>query len=344
MRRALLVAALTGASAPGLAEAHQGGLSYGDFTVRGDGIEASLRVSAAEVAPAGAGPHTALAALAAIRVARGTTPCAFVPGDARPEPPDGFRASGAFRCAPSDAPLRLDLGGLLDRLSWGHTHLAKVTAGLGAEEYVVRAGRTSFTVAAPAPWLSQTARFVHLGLEHIFTGADHIAFVLGLLLLGGSLRQVVGVVTSFTLAHSVTLALASLTWVRLPAAVVEPLIAASIVCIAVENLLELRRAPGRHNDRRPILAFAFGLVHGFGFAGALTELHRSAAGLATALLSFNAGVELGQAAIIAAAFPLLAALRRWPAGAPILLRTASVAIGMAGAAWLVARLPWPRFA
>jgi HupE / UreJ protein len=341
--RAALVAALAAASAPGLAAAHQAGLSYGDFTVRGGRVEAALRVSTAEIAAEGSGPQLVAAKLGAIRVARGATPCAFTPGEARPGGPDGVRVSGAFLCAPGDAPLHVDLAGLLDRLSWGHTHLAKVTAGLDVEEHVVRAGRASFEVAAPAPWLSQVARFVRLGLEHIFTGADHVAFVLGLLLLGGSLRQVIGVVTSFTLAHSVTLALASLAWVRLPASVVEPLIAASIVWIAVENLVELRRPARSRSDHRPILAFGFGLVHGFGFAGALTELHLSAGGLATALLSFNAGVELGQAAVVSAAFPLLAALRR-RAGAPVLLRTGSVAIGIAGAAWLLERLPWARFA
>jgi hypothetical protein len=201
--------------------------------------------------------------------------------------------------------------------------------------------------AAPASsWGPQVLRFLRLGLEHIFTGYDHVAFVLGLLLLGGSLRSVAGVVTSFTAAHSVTLALATLGLVRLPPALVEPLIAGSIVYVAVENLRGLR-APhpglspeGRGDIRTPRwpVAFLFGLVHGFGFAGALAELDLPASGLATALVSFNTGVELGQAAIVAVAFPLLALLRRWPAPALLTLRTGSVVIGAAGLLWLVERL------
>jgi hypothetical protein len=342
MRPALLVAALAAASAPRVAAAHQAGFSYGDLAVRGDRVEAALRLSAADAAPAGSGAQLVAATLGAIRAARGGAACALAPGEARRDGPDGVRVTGTFACAPSQAPVQLDLAGLLDRLPWGHTHVAKVTVGLEVEEHVVRAGRASFAVAAPAPWLAQVARFVRLGLEHIFTGADHLAFVLGLLLLGGSLWRVIGVVSSFTLAHSVTLALASLAWVRLPASLVEPLIAASIVWIAVENLVALRRGATRE-DRRPLLAFLFGLVHGFGFAGALAPLHLSAGGLATALLSFNAGVELGQGAVVAAAFPLLAALRRRRAGAPILLRAGSVGIGLAGAAWLLERLPWSSF-
>jgi hypothetical protein len=196
---------------------------------------------------------------------------------------------------------------------------------------------------------AQVVRFLRLGLEHIFTGYDHVAFVLGLLLLGGSLRSIAGVVTSFTAAHSVTLALATLGVVRIPGAIVEPLIAASIVYVAVENLRGLRAPhPAPSPAGRGLVegwrgrwrvSFLFGLVHGFGFAGALAELDLPASALATALISFNTGVELGQAAIEALAFPLLSLLRRSPALAGVALRTGSVAIGLAGVVWLVERLP-----
>ena len=128
----------------------------------------------------------------------------------------------------------------------------------------------------------------------------------------------------------------------LPSRLVEPLIAASIVCVAVENLLQLRRPSTRGEARRWRLGFAFGLVHGFGFAGALSELHLSKAGLATALLSFNVGVEAGQGAIVAVAFPLLGLLRRRPALALVGLRAGSLAIGAAGLVWLAQRSRGPR--
>jgi hydrogenase/urease accessory protein HupE len=343
MRSAGALSAMFVALAPALVRAHETGISYGEFVVRGDRIDASLRLSAAELAAMAVGPDIAGVTIAAILVTQGGARCRFEPGEARPEPPDGIRVSGTFRCTHPGERLRVSAAGLLGRMSWGHTHLAKVTVADRVEEHVVRSGRDTFEVEAPPSWPAQAARFFRLGVEHIFSGYDHIAFVLGLLLLGGTLRQVVGVVTSFTLAHSVTLAVASLGIAKLPPQVVEPLIAASIVCIAVENLVQLHRPTERGRARRWRLGFVFGLVHGFGFAGALTELHLTTADLATALLSFNLGVEVGQAAIVAAAFPLLTLLRRWPARAPLILRTGSIAIGVAGAFWLVQRVAWPRF-
>jgi hydrogenase/urease accessory protein HupE len=342
MRPADVATALALAFAPGLARAHETGISYGDFMVQGARVDASLRLSAAELAAMVTDRDTIGTTLGALLLTRGGAPCAFAPGEARSEPPDGTRVTGTFGCAQT-GPLRVSAAGLLSRMPWGHTHLAKVTVGGRVEEHVLRSGRDAFDVEDPPSWPAQAARFLRLGLEHIFTGYDHIAFVLGLLLLGGTLRRLVAVVTSFTLAHSVTLAAAALDVVRLPPALVEPLIAASIVCIAAENLVELRRPSPRAAARRWRLGFAFGLVHGFGFAGALTELHLSTAGLATALLSFNVGVEFGQATIVAAAFPLVAMLRAWPVRAPLVLRTASFAIGAAGIFWLAQRLPWPRY-
>ncbi len=143
--------------------------------------------------------------------------------------------------------------------------------------------------------------------------------------------------TAFTVGHALTLALATAGVVSPPAAVVEPLIAASVVLVAARNLLDVRRrvAPG---PRWPI-ALGFGLVHGLGFAGALAELALPRARLAESLLSFNLGVELGQAAIVAVAFPLLALLRRRPSVARASLPAGSLAVGCAGLLWLVQRLP-----
>jgi hypothetical protein len=121
----------------------------------------------------------------------------------------------------------------------GHTHLAKVSIDGRHEDHVAHAGADRFVVERSHPWAFEAARFLALGIEHIFTGYDHIAFLLGLLLLGGGLRPLVAVVSSFTLAHSVTLALAATGVLAPPARLVEPLIAVTIVVVAVENLLQV---------------------------------------------------------------------------------------------------------
>ncbi len=140
--------------------------------------------------------------------------------------------------------------------------------------------------------------FIALGFEHILPeGLDHILFVLGLFLLSPRLKPLLWQVTAFTLAHSVTLALSMLDIIRLSPQVVEPLIALSIVVVAVENILtsELHRW-------RLVIVFAFGLLHGLGFAGVLTEAGMSTDRFVAALLSFNVGVELGQLAVIGLAW------------------------------------------
>ena len=164
------------------------------------------------------------------------------------------------------------------------------------------------------------------------TSGYHLAFLVGLLLAGGRLRGVARVVTSFTAGHALTLALATLGVVSPPARLIEPLIAASVVYVAVANLRDLRRGTTEEGRRWPV-ALGFGLIHGFGFAGALAELGLPRAGLATALVSFNLGVELGQAAV-------LVLLRRLPRVARGGIPAGSAAVGCAGIVWLVARLPW----
>ena len=179
------------------------------------------------------------------------------------------------------------------------------------------------------------ARFVLEGVKHIFQGPDHIAFVVGLLLLGGGMRRLLKIVTAFTAAHSITLAVASLGLFQPPSRIVEPAIAASIVCIGLENL---RHRPGVR-DRRALLAFCFGLVHGFGFASVLRETGLPAGALGWSLASFNLGVEMGQAAIILSVAPVLAWVRT--ASARASWRVASAGSGMivcAGGYWFAERI------
>lgn len=145
--------------------------------------------------------------------------------------------------------------------------------------------------------------YIGIGFTHIVPkGLDHILFVVGLFLLSPRLKPLLIQITSFTLAHSVTLALAMLGVISAPASIVEPLIAASIVFIAVENLATSRLSPWR-----PFVVFGFGLLHGLGFAGVLTEIGLSPAHFASGLIAFNVGVEAGQLAVVAACYALFGA-------------------------------------
>ncbi len=202
---------------------------------------------------------------------------------------------------------------------------------LPAAPAVVTASATVPSASARASWSS----FVLLGIEHILTGFDHLCFLLALLLVATRFRDVLAVVTTFTVAHSLTLGAAALGRVSLSPSIVEPLIAVSIVYIGLENLF-LRRQP-RH---RLVLVFAFGLIHGFGFAGALTERLPGITGIAVVppLLGFNVGVELGQLAVAAALVPLIGLARSRPNFSNRLQPACSLLIASAGFVWLLQRV------
>ncbi len=190
-----------------------------------------------------------------------------------------------------------------------HKHLAKLFSGDELQQaiFTVADPEQSFSLVGRASIFHQIFQFVWLGMEHIFIGYDHILFLMGLIVLGGSFRNLVKIVTSFTAAHSLTLILAALQIVVIPTRLVESVIALSIVYIAVENFLV------KDTDQRWLITFIFGLMHGFGFANVLTELGLPAKGLVPSLLSFNIGVEIGQVIMVAVAFPiiLLVTRTRW---------------------------------
>lgn len=173
--------------------------------------------------------------------------------------------------------------------------------------------------------------FVLLGIEHILTGWDHLLFLLGLLLRGGSWLGLAKIVTAFTLAHSITLALAALDIVVLPDRLVEAVIALSIALVAAENLFGKPVVV-----RRWLVSFCFGLVHGFGFSSALRGLGLSTYGLVLSLFGFNAGVEIGQGLVVAVALPALVLLRntRWERR---MVWSSSLAIFLVGAVLFVER-------
>ena len=172
--------------------------------------------------------------------------------------------------------------------------------------------------------------FVQSGIHHIAIGPDHILFIVGLLLLGGSIPRLLAIVTAFTLGHSLTLALATLNILQPPAAIIEPAIALSIVYVGADNLL----IGTRGRDMRPWIALAFGLVHGFGFASVLRETGLPDGALGLSLFAFNVGVEIGQAAIVIVVASALAFVRKKNAIAAHRLATAgSVIVMLAGAFW-----------
>ena len=227
---------------------------------------------------------------------------------------DAFLVKASWACPDAGPRWSVRLG-VLELLPAGQTHLARVSVGGEVVERIARSSTPAFEVDVnPTVWAAAW-RFLRLGVEHIFTGYDHIAFLLALLLLGGRFVDLVKIVTSFTIAHSVTLALAALGILNPPSRWVEALIAASIIAVAGENLWVLRAAKGgsarvanalKHRWR---ITFAFGLVHGFGFASALQALKLPRSALVAGLVSFNLGVEVGQVAIVGLAFPLLTWLR-----------------------------------
>jgi hydrogenase/urease accessory protein HupE len=194
------------------------------------------------------------------------------------------------------------------------------------------------TPAAPAPTEPPPHTFVDflkLGVEHIGTGYDHLLFLFALLIVTRTFKSAFAVITAFTLAHSITLAVATFNVFTLPARYTEPLIALSIIYVGMENLL-------RHGDpkNRWMLTFAFGLVHGFGFASVLRDLGvgSNGTGVAMPLFSFNFGVELGQIAVASIILPLIWKLRTKPTFVRRWVPGFSISIALAGGYWFMQRV------
>jgi hydrogenase/urease accessory protein HupE len=198
--------------------------------------------------------------------------------------------------------------------------------------------RNSLEIQAPVSFSEIATRYLVVGFQHILIGYDHIAFLLALLLWARNVWTVIKVVTAFTLSHTITLSLAALNIIIIPSGLIEPLIAASVIAVALENFFD------RHVERRWRIAFVLGFIHGFGFAGALRDIGLPQDALMIALAFFNIGVELGQAAIVALVVPLLLAIDRLSARAPTiptrqpaLVYTVSTLTAGLGVYWLIER-------
>ncbi len=181
---------------------------------------------------------------------------------------------------------------------------------------------------------SPFSQFLLLGIEHILKGYDHLLFLFALLIVTHNWWSSLKIITFFTVAHSITLAVATLNLVQLPGKFVEPLIAASIVYVGVENILRRGEPHGRW-----LLTFVFGLIHGFGFASVLRDMGvgARAGGVAMPLFSFNLGVELGQIAVAAVALPIIWQLRKKDFFVQRAVPACSVAVALAGSYWLLQR-------
>lgn len=208
----------------------------------------------------------------------------------------------------------------------------------------VRPSQPWIEIQADESWFDVAKLFIVEGIEHILFGFDHLLFVAALMLIVRNLRVLVKTITAFTIAHSITLTFATLGWVALPSGPVEIMIAFSIVLVSAEIVAMERGQTSLTIESPWILAFAFGLLHGFGFAGALADLGLPQNDVPFALLCFNLGVEIGQLMFVAVILIALAALRRIPALQEVTrapkrtIISSAYLIGMVAAFWTVERL------
>jgi len=247
--------------------------------------------------------------------------------------PRGAGASATFRSA------------VVSQLPFGHRQMVTVrdSAGvllgshlLSGQQETVEIPLSPAAGASPQPVSNERTfiEFLVLGIEHILIGYDHLLFLFALLLVCERFGSAVTLITCFTVAHSITLGLATFNVVALPSRLVESLIAASVIYVGLENLLAKRPLRWRW-----VLTFSFGLLHGLGFAGVLRELGVGSGGGAVALplFSFNLGVELGQIAVAAATLPILLLLRRKPSFVRVGIPATSIVMAGVGAYWLIDR-------
>jgi hypothetical protein len=335
--------------APMRAAAHEVGLSRGEYRLEGTTLRAELVFARPELLglmPAldqnqdrnlaepelEAGKGTIQEAVrAGVSVRAEGEPC---PGElvgARVVEEDGVVLETQFTCAKAPSRVSLELK-LLQALPHGHRHLAHVSSGASGADAVLLRGASTLEIGASAGGGSVVASMLWMGILHILGGLDHLVFLFGLILVGGSLRGLLMTITAFTVAHSITIALAVLgVWTPSPS-FIEPAIALSVAYVGCENFFV------KSADRRWLITFPFGLVHGFGFAGALGELQVPREQLIPALVSFNLGVEAGQLAVLSVVLPLLLWARRREWFLTYGVRALSAVVVLLGAGWFTLRV------
>jgi len=298
----------------------------------GSGLVAKDRLAAA------AAPIIAYVAAHTIVISGDAKPCQTEPGATAAPDQDGVTVRIRWSCANASglvyrSTVLMDVDPGARQIVLVHDSHGEWQALLDRREMQI--ALTNAAVPSPAQIVG---RYLAAGIEHIFLGYDHIAFLIAVMLWARRLWPVVKIVTAFTVAHSITLSLAALGILRIPSAIIEPAIAASIVYVAVENFVS-RNVGQRWRD-----TFAFGLVHGFGFASALEELGLPRSALAGALASFNIGVEIGQIAIVSLVLPAMLLIDRLSASPraeqirrPAVVYSISGAIILLGGYWFLAR-------
>ncbi len=283
-----------------------------------------------------------------IEATRGGTPCTLSYDRAQVRPADGHDVVSVFLQADCPRQGLLAIGGPLYLSGYEQRVMLEIARGGENTAVVLSLDENTWSETKRISAWESFVHFLGQGIWHVLIGYDHIAFVLLLLLpsvmrprdgkwhgadgLGPVARDIVTIVTAFTVAHSTTLALAITGIVTLPTQPIELAIAASIAVAAAINLM-----PRLSHARLP-LAFGFGLVHGFGFANALSNLEAEGAGLVPLLAGFNLGVEVAQLAIVALVLPVIYAVRRTHWYSNGVLPLGSCALGAAGLVWLVQRL------
>jgi hypothetical protein len=325
----------------GAAVAHQGGTTgHAMISIAGQSVRYALSLPAEGLGDATRDLRELAAAVARhVTIEGDGAACSAVPAETRPS--SAGRASieivVLYACA---APMRtLSIHDGSDAfLGVDHHTIADIQWPGGARQVIFEKGQRQASIAITVDAAAERGSdgqflfYLGLGVEHIIGGIDHLLFLLALLALATSLWQTVKIVTAFTVAHSITLSLAALGMVDVPSSIVEPLIAASIVWVAVENLVAPAGAA-----RRWVIAGVFGLIHGLGFASALGDLALPRDVLLRALVGFNIGVELGQLAFVAVVMPPLIWASR-PGRLPRLPQILSVIVALVGAVWLVGRI------
>ena len=338
------------------AYAHDAGVSSAEISINGRVVTVEINAHARDyekatglkIAETGSGSVNAVAlAVMAPKVIDYTRSHAEVlAGDVRCEADDGkvlpadthVTVTVVWTC-PTAGALRYRLS-LFRDVDSSARHLVSLNIEGTRQEFALDRNTPELALARGVSSNFQVAgHFLAAGVEHIFLGYDHIAFLIAIMLWSSRLWPVVKAVTAFTIAHSMTLSLASLDVIRIPSTIVEPAIAASIVYVAVENFTT-RETAARWRE-----TFVFGLLHGFGFASALKGLGLPKGKLITALAAFNCGVEVGQVVIVAVAFGLLLAIDRWQSSGASksvrnarLVHTVSLAIVLLGSYWFVTRI------
>ena len=339
------------------AQAHEVGLSRSDLRSTEAGVAVELafarkdliaieptldankdaNLDAAEVAS----PPAAAAIVAALALSGDGNACAPTLGSITIDTDDGAIVHLTY--TPCDGTITVDASKLLAPLASDHRHVSFVYPPAGdPEEHLLRAGRTSYQTAAyaiapvapPAPPTAGEVAWEYfvLGIEHIVFGIDHVIFLMGLILVGGRFRQLAIMITAFTISHSVTLGLAVMGVIAPSPSLIEPIIALSVAYVGVENFIV------KDAEKRWRIAGVFGLIHGFGFAGALGEVGLPSANLPLALATFNVGVEVGQLALLGVTLPIVLWLRKREWFAKRGVQVLSAAVVLVGLFWFVERV------